>query len=139
MVAEANVKVLSVQQPWAWAIVNGWKPLENRDWVSNYRGPLYIHAPKTEDQADIPYCLELVEKTTGHRVSERLYRLHRGPLGHIVGRVTMVGCVTRHSSPWFFGQYAFLFEDAIKVHPIRLRGQLGIFNATVPTPRKVEW
>jgi hypothetical protein len=38
------VKALTVQQPWAWAIVHGGKDVENRTQAWTYRGPLAIHA-----------------------------------------------------------------------------------------------
>lgn len=37
------MKVLTVQQPWAWAIFHG-KAIENRTQQWTYRGPLAIHA-----------------------------------------------------------------------------------------------
>lgn len=39
-------RILSVRQPWAFAIARGWKPIENRSWPTDYRGPLLIHASK---------------------------------------------------------------------------------------------
>jgi hypothetical protein len=41
------MRALSIRQPWAWLIVHGFKPVENRDWATDYRGPLAIHAGKT--------------------------------------------------------------------------------------------
>lgn len=38
------MKALTVQQPWAWAIIHGGKPIENRTQLWAYRGPLAIHA-----------------------------------------------------------------------------------------------
>lgn len=38
------MKALTVQQPWAWAIVHGGKDIENRTQAWSYRGPLAIHA-----------------------------------------------------------------------------------------------
>lgn len=38
------MKALTVQQPWAWAIVEGGKDVENRTQVWSYRGSLAIHA-----------------------------------------------------------------------------------------------
>jgi hypothetical protein len=38
------MKTLTVQQPWAWAIVHGGKDVENRTQAWSYRGPLAIHA-----------------------------------------------------------------------------------------------
>lgn len=38
------MRALTVQQPWAWAIVHGGKDVENRTQAWGYRGPLAIHA-----------------------------------------------------------------------------------------------
>ena len=38
------MQLLSVRQPWAWAIAHGRKPVENRDWAPSYRGQLAIYA-----------------------------------------------------------------------------------------------
>ncbi|MBB3041198.1 hypothetical protein [Nocardioides soli] len=38
------MKALTVQQPWAWAIVHGGKDVENRTQAWSYRGLLAIHA-----------------------------------------------------------------------------------------------
>lgn len=38
------MKALTVQQPWAWAIIHGGKSVENRTQLWKYRGPLAIHA-----------------------------------------------------------------------------------------------
>ena len=43
------MQVLSVRQPWAWAIARGRKPVENRDWVPSYRGQLAIYASMRVD------------------------------------------------------------------------------------------
>ncbi len=40
---------LSIRQPWAWLIINGYKDIENRSWPTNYRGTFFIHASKTFD------------------------------------------------------------------------------------------
>ncbi|MBX9623810.1 MAG: ASCH domain-containing protein [Gemmataceae bacterium] len=41
--------VLSVRQPYAWLLVHGYKPIENRTWSTAHRGPLWIHASKAPD------------------------------------------------------------------------------------------
>lgn len=43
------MQVLSVRQPWAWAIARGRKPVENRDWAPSYRGQLAIYASMRVD------------------------------------------------------------------------------------------
>lgn len=46
---EPTVRGLTVKQPWAWLIAHGWKPFENRNWWTDYRGPLVIVAGKGTD------------------------------------------------------------------------------------------
>lgn len=50
------MKALSIRQPWAWAILNADKRLENRDWAGcAYRGAVLLHASKsvgTRDEFD---------------------------------------------------------------------------------------
>jgi hypothetical protein len=38
---------LTLHAPWAWAIVNGVKLVENRDWATNHRGPIFVHAGRS--------------------------------------------------------------------------------------------
>lgn len=33
------MKAISILQPWAWLIVNRYKPVENRGWYTFFRGP----------------------------------------------------------------------------------------------------
>jgi hypothetical protein len=40
---------LSVPQPRAWLVINGWKPVENRTWATKFRGPILIHAGQKFD------------------------------------------------------------------------------------------
>lgn len=52
-----QMTALTIQQPWAWAIAAGHKPVENRSWSPSYRGPLAIHAGKTVDRAALDHPL----------------------------------------------------------------------------------
>ena len=42
----AEMRILTVRQPWAWAIIHGGKDVENRvrNLAGDYRGPIAIHA-----------------------------------------------------------------------------------------------
>jgi activating signal cointegrator 1 len=44
----ATMKAITVMQPYAHLICSGAKLVENRTWATNYRGPLLIHAGKSE-------------------------------------------------------------------------------------------
>lgn len=114
---------LSVRQPWAWLIVTGHKPLENRDWWTRYRGELSIHAAKTFDAAGYEWV---------RRAFPEIAMPSRFDVGGIVGRVRLVDCVERHSSPWFVGRYGFVLEDA-EALPLRAcRGMPGFFRPEFP-------
>ena len=147
------MKVLSIRQPWAWAIVRGWKTVENRNWRTDHRGPLAIHAPLAEDDEDLPRVLDLVDRTNylrGHArvypsVLQQLYRDTRGPLGHVVGVVHLSGVVTGHDPDhkgrawagnlWFRGPWGFTLHNARPVRPVPLRGRLGLFEADLDLER----
>ena len=47
--AEGMIPALSFRQPWAWVVAKGIKPIENRNWPTEYRGLFLIHAGKTWD------------------------------------------------------------------------------------------
>lgn len=113
-------RILSIHQPWAWLIVNGYKDIENRSWNTSYRGSLLIHAGKAIDRA----ALASVRLRFPQIVLPLFFET-----GGIVGSVTLADVVTHSASPWFVGPYGFVLEDA-RVQPfVRLRGQLGLFPA----------
>jgi hypothetical protein len=125
------MKALSIQQPWAWLIVNGHKALENRTWRTNYRGPVLIHAGQKYDQDALDAVAANIHPVTG----EPLY-LNAGcsfSRGGIVGHAIINGCVDSHRSEWFVGPHAFVLAHArpLPFHP--LRGQLDALpvNATL--------
>ena len=119
------MKILSVRQPWAWLIVAGYKPVENRTWRTSYRGPLLIHASQAMEPEDFPMQREWIE-TCGLVIPEDL------PRGAIVGAATLTDVwdkkkFERPGIRWFEGPYGFKMEDAVEfAEPIPCRGQLGI-------------
>ena len=44
------MKVLTIREPWASLIVNGYKEYEFRSWKTNYRGKILIHTSSTIDK-----------------------------------------------------------------------------------------
>jgi len=113
------MKTLSVRQPYAWLIVNGFKPIENRTWRATYRGPLQIHASQTLEAAEI----DRIEAEAGIVIDRaKLYR------GGIVGRVTLVDIVESSRSPWFTGPFGWVLERPRVLRFKPCRGQLGLFD-----------
>ena len=53
------MKVLSIKEPWATLIINGYKEYEFRTWKTNYRGKILIHASKNIEKENIIRFKEL--------------------------------------------------------------------------------
>ena len=125
---------LSIRQPWAHAIVSDWKDIENRKWSTAIKGPICIHASAfnkrsyEQDREDYLEVLHLHVNPLGTPTMEQT-SLHGIGFGAIVGIATIVDCVARCDSPWFFGPFGFVLKDQqILEEPIPVKGALGFFE-----------
>ncbi|WP_037141735.1 ASCH domain-containing protein [Rhodococcoides fascians] len=130
------MKALTVQQPWAWAIMHGGKLIENRTQQWKYRGPLAIHAGnRWSDRGDqSPLILNASQGRTLAGVE---------PRGSIIGTVDLVdvhldaGCC----KPWGESAYTehggkerkaivhLVLEDPRPLdQPINCAGALGLWT-----------
>ena len=113
-------KAITVKQPWAWAIVMGYKDVENRTRCTSHRGPLLIHAGKGLDRSGFHTLWELGL----HR--EVPYDLPRGAL---VGIASVADCIDDAESPWAlpgFRHWILRRPEHFRT-PIPCRGALGFF------------
>lgn len=123
------MKVLTIREPWASLIINGYKKYEFRSWKTNYRGKILIHAGLSlEKEYDIKF---------------KEYNLNY-TLGAIIGEANLVDCISvtddfrdtllkinpkvyaisKHRS-----SYAWKLENVIKYDkPIICKGKLGLWN-----------
>lgn len=117
------MRVLSIRQPWAWLIVNGYKDIENRKWPTLERGQVSIHAGKVmthEEYLDaVRFCARLGVGVPMEHTLER---------GGIVGFAYLCGCVKKSESRWFTGPYGFKFRNAWPLPFQPCQGQLGFFD-----------
>jgi hypothetical protein len=116
-----TARALSIRQPWAWAIVEGLKSVENRTWPTAYRGLLLIHAGLREDPL-------------GWRALDRMGIKFPDEVetGGIIGAVDLTDCVQGYSSPWAIdGCWNWLLDDSRSLPFRAMRGQLGLFNVEV--------
>jgi len=114
-------KALSVKQPWARAIIEAGKDVENRPKRTHYKGPLFIQA-----------CLK--DSMQGwHFLDENGYRLPVDPpTGGIIGTVDLVDCLEGYDSPWALeGYFHWILENPRPQRFKPMRGNLGIFNVDV--------
>lgn len=116
---------ISVRQPWAWLIVNGYKPIENRNWRTKYRGELLIHTSSFRPSKkawkefqlmfDIEFDIQLPE-------------MEEIEFGGLVGKANVVDCVNYSDSKWFLGKYGWVLEDQQRIRFVLLKGMLKIFK-----------
>lgn len=130
------MKALSIQQPFAHAILHLGKDVENRTWPWPASIPLpcriVIHAGKRED-------------TEGHEIIKQMTSVDVPwdlPKGCLVGEATVLGSFNLAEAraetgrpkynPWVFGPYCWVLTDPIAYpEPIPYRGQLRIFEVEV--------
>lgn len=126
------MRALSIRQPWAWLIIAGFKPVENRSRQTSVRGPFLIHVGRALDGEAHAALMAGRHPVTGEPSKLRLvYPPARGetlPLGGFVGVAELTGSVTEHPNEWFCGPHGWLIANA---RPIRFQpypGQLGWFT-----------
>jgi hypothetical protein len=121
------MKALSIQQPWAWAILHAGKDVENRSWSTKFRGTFLIHASRTIDN----YGYDFIFNRFGI-VPPPKSEIDRGG---IVGIAEIVDCVDCSNSRWFCGKYGYVLRNPKPIELIKINGQLGFFE----TPITLQW
>jgi hypothetical protein len=112
------VKAISIQQPWAWAILTQGKDVENRDWPTKVRGRVLVHVGKKFDDSGVDCLYDCYQIQTPIGL----------PLGGIIGSVEIVALVTAYKSPWFYGKFGFILQNPKVIPFIPYKGRLGFFD-----------
>lgn len=123
------MKVLTIKEPWATLIIDGYKKYEFRSWKTNYRGKILIHAGMS------------LEKDMLERFKD--YNLNCSK-GAIIGEAEIVDCILvdkklneelRKIDNVVYGRsnhvetYAWKLENVVKYdNPIYVKGKLGLWN-----------
>lgn len=149
MITPTFPMALSIRQPWAWLIITGHKPVENRDWPTPFRGRVLIHAGLNHDPDLILSREEIAELSAAEIAARpavpkgRKHHLtawdwpHITPPPHfdyggIVGEAEIVDCVTSHPSPFFTGPYGFVLRGGRPLPFTPYKGRLGFFEVQLP-------
>jgi hypothetical protein len=123
------VKAISVRAPWWWYILHGGKDIENRDWLTHFRGRVLLHAGKAWVRANIAYDYEAALGMGGPAIGREEWQRIRAACGCIVGSVEIADCVGESRSRWFVGDYGFVLRNPIAFRtPIPYRGALQFFD-----------
>jgi hypothetical protein len=129
------MRILSVKQPWAWLLVNGIRPVENRSSHSAYRGVVLIHASLyAPTKSDLAYAAMRIRQ-----VRSKIPLPPQGGFlrGGIIGAVDMVDCVSAHRSVFFSGPVGFVFKNPRLLPFMPMRGMVGLTNPSEEVRKKV--
>ncbi|QEG40407.1 ASCH domain-containing protein [Roseimaritima ulvae] len=138
------MRAITIHRPWAWAIAEGLKTIENRPWHSDYTGRLLIHAGKSKgsDVTAVEFMRSIgIDGSPFEQI----------PGGAIVAVVDMVRCEAfcpapslldpspvPIADPWAFGPYCFRLANVIKLpQPVPCKGQLGLWTPNAETVNAV--
>lgn len=121
------MKVLSIKEPYASLIKDGYKCYETRSFKTNYRGELYIHASLSKSNQ-----------------YNELSKLINPMYGEIICKCKLVDCIymtaefiesLRENNEMEYkcglyevGRYAWVLENVLAIEPIKAKGKLGIWN-----------
>jgi activating signal cointegrator 1 len=120
------MKALTICNPYPELILIGEKPIENRTWVTSYRGQLFIHAGLSKSWM-----------TPGS-----FQRFPNLPFGAIVGVCTLVACLELEAQTWWpdayqhlkghqhaNGPFCWVVTDVKRFKvPVPCRGAQGLWN-----------
>ena len=128
------MKVITIKQPWATLIAEGYKEYEFRTWRTKYRGEILIHAGKGIDK-------KAMEKFKHLKLEY--------PSGYIIAKATITDCVyvddemrkmlklknslvysniIRHTE---WNGYGFKLENVEKIEPIEVNGKLSLWDYNI--------
>ncbi len=123
------MKTLTIKEPWATLIIEGYKEYEFRSWKTNYRGKILIHAGLS------------LEKDMLKRFEKYNLNCSRGA---IIGEAILTDCILvdkkfneelRKKDPIVYGRsnhvetYAWKLENIVKYKKqIPTKGKLGLWN-----------
>ena len=101
------MKALTIREPFASLIKEGYKKYETRSYKTKYRGEIYIHAGKAK----------VKEKQFENRphLKELSNEIKKDEYEYACGHYEI-------------GRYAWLLEDIEVIDPIEINGQLGLWN-----------
>lgn len=123
------MKVLTIKNPWATLIIDGYKKYEFRSWKTKYRGKILIHS-------SIGLEKDMLKKFKDYNLD--------CINGAIIGEADLTDCILvndefnnklRNIDPIVYGKsnhvetYAWKLENVKKYeNPIYIKGKLGLWN-----------
>lgn len=134
------MKALSIKQPWAEAILQGVKRVENRTWGTKYRGPVIVHAGLTFDRKGYDWLVDREVAAVAAGGGEflwpgRLWQKDFYSRGGFLGVMEITGCSapgeqSGAADPWRDpAQYGWQIGRVLRfAEPVPGKGRLGLFQ-----------
>lgn len=116
------MKAISLKQPWAWLITNGYKDVENRTWKPRNCTEFYIHASKQFDQQGYEFVKKNMSyiKMPGPKEFEQ---------GGIIGKAKIKEITKERKSKWHNeGDVGIYLEEVEQLPFMPCKGKLGMFE-----------
>ena len=130
-----ELTAITLHQPWASLVAKGWKQYETRDWPTNHRGPIVIHAGRKPKGKQELREHDKVVASFKDLLNEDC------PYSSVIAiaELTDVICMTeefiKEQSPtelrcgnWAVGRYAFKLENVRPLAPIPAIGKQGLWK-----------
>lgn len=132
-------KCLSMLQPWASLLIEGFKRFEGRFWSTEYRGPLWIQAGSTAPAPETVKTVEAEYEEFYKRIGEKRPEFpNRYPLGSLLGLVDLQTVLTKDKyyeripeefREKSFSENIFVIRNPRKLkYPIKFPGSKDIFE-----------
>jgi hypothetical protein len=131
----SRLPCLSIRQPWAWAILNVGKDIENRSWPTKFRGRFLIHAAKGCAADEFIGARQFIIGAIDGRYRNKgiwMPSWREMERGGVVGVAEICGCLSESPSKWFMGEYGFVLRNVKPLPFYPCRGSLGFFTLPLP-------
>lgn len=125
------MKAISVIQPWSWALVHGYKDVENRNWKTQIRGKILVHAGIKFDHEGYEWIKRTFPDIPLPQKEDFF-------MGGIVGTVEITDCVDHLESLWFQGKYGFTLKNGQPMAPRICKGALMFFTPDYASRYKIK-
>lgn len=127
------MQAISIRQPEAWLILQGYKDIENRSQRTHKRGYVAIHAAAKRMTRDDWNWLRGLCEDNGAPIPDESAILYGG----VIGVMEITDCVTSHPSPWFEdGAFGYVIGDTAPCEFLPCKGKLGWFDVDIEMVRE---
>lgn len=128
------MKALSIKEPWASLVVDGYKTIEVRTWSTGFRGWLAVHASSKPVAGWLQWMLE--------EHHEKIPALGYA-FGAVIGAVRVIDCrpLSDDDEPAAMcecaGLEGLIVDAAVRIEPVTARGALSLWELTGEGERRV--